>query len=186
MSLQYQKERLFQIIKTLSVKTGNFILASGKHSSYYIDCRLTTLDAEGAYLAGHLIYEALKPCHVDAVGGMTLGADPIISSVLYRSMQAGDNGLKGFIVRKASKNHGTGRQIEGHLSPWMRVALVEDVVTTGNSTLQAIEAIHKACPSVQVVKVIAMVDRQAGASALFTQQQIPFESLFQVDALLKG
>lgn len=183
--LNQSKERLRNIIKQLSVKTGDFLLASGKRSSYYIDCRLTTLDAEGAYLSGQLLYNILKPYHVDAVGGMTLGADPIISSVLYRSVEVGDTGLKGFIVRKEAKSHGTNRQIEGHLQPWMRVALVEDVVTTGNSTVKAIQAIQKEHPSIEICKVVSIIDRQAGASEQFSQLNVPFESLFQVDEVLK-
>ena len=177
------KEELFHIIKRLSFRKGDFILASGKRSDYYVDCRLTTLDGRGAYLIGHLLHDMMEDLHADAVGGMTLGADPIISSILYRSADVG-RPLSGFIVRKEAKGHGVGKQIEGNIAPWMRVVLVEDVVTTGGSTLKAIEAIQKAYPTVQIVKILSIIDRNAGGKEAFSRLQIPFESLFDVQALL--
>jgi orotate phosphoribosyltransferase len=177
------KSELFEILKRLSFKRGDFILASGKRSNYYIDCRLSTLDGRGAYLIGKLLYDKLKDLHIDAVGGMTLGADPIVSSILYRSAEEG-HPISGFIVRKEAKGHGAGRQVEGHLEPWMRIALVEDVVTTGGSTLKAIEAIRRACPQINIVKVVAIIDRNASGQEAFTRLGIPFEALFSVDAFL--
>lgn len=177
------KDELFHIIKRLSFRKGDFVLASGQRSNYYVDCRLTTLDGRGAYLIGNLLYDMLEDLHVDAVGGMTLGADPIISSIIYRSAEVG-RPLSGFIVRKEAKGHGAGRQIEGHIAPWMRVVLVEDVITTGGSTLRAIEAIQKAYPTVQIVQVLSIIDRNAGGKEAFTRLQIPFQSLFDVQSFL--
>ncbi len=180
---QGMKDELFQIVKRLSFKTGDFVLASGKRSNYYIDCRMSTLDGRGAFLIGHLFHELLENLNVDAVGGMTLGADPMISSVIYRSAAVG-HPLSGFIVRKEAKGHGAARQIEGHIAPWMRVALVEDVVTTGGSTLKAIEAIRTAYPTVEIVQILSIIDRNAGGAEAFSRLQIPFQALFDVQAFL--
>jgi orotate phosphoribosyltransferase len=183
-SSQAMKDELFQIVKRLSFKTGDFVLASGQRSNYYVDCRLSTLDGRGAYLIGHLFYELLETLNIDAVGGMTLGADPMISSVIYRSAQVG-HPIPGFIVRKTAKGHGGGRQIEGHIAPWMRVALVEDVVTTGGSTLKAIEAIQTAYPTVQIVQILSIIDRNAGGAEAFSRLQIPFQALYNVQSFLQ-
>ena len=181
---QLMKDELFRIIKRLSFKKGDFVLASGQRSNYYVDCRLSTLDGRGAYLIGHLLYDLLETMNIDAVGGMTLGADPIVSSLIYRSAEVGKP-LSGFIVRKEAKGHGAGRQIEGHLAPWMRIALVEDVVTTGGSTLKAIEAIRKAYPTVEIVSVLSIIDRNAGGKEAFSRLQIPFQALYNVQAFLE-
>lgn len=183
-SSQGMKDELFQIVKRLSFKTGDFVLASGQRSNYYVDCRLSTLDGRGAFLIGHLFYELLENLNIDAVGGMTLGADPMISSVIYRSAEVG-RPIPGFIVRKEAKGHGAARQIEGHIAPWMRVALVEDVVTTGGSTLKAIEAIQKAYPTVQIVQILSIIDRNAGGAEAFSRLQIPFQALYNVQSFLQ-
>ncbi|MEM0951917.1 MAG: orotate phosphoribosyltransferase [Cyanobacteria bacterium P01_H01_bin.74] len=180
-----QKNRLFTLLKEQSFQRGRFTLASGKQSDYYMDCRLTTLDGEGAYLLGSILYTCLAPHNIDAVGGMTMGADPIVSSIIYRSAEVGAKPLKGFIVRKETKSHGARKQIEGNLKPWMRIALVEDVVTSGGSTEKAIQAIRQNFPDIVITQIIAVVDRQAGASQLFQRLGIPFQALFSVDAFLQ-
>ena len=177
------RQRLFELLKEYSFKKGDFVLASGKRSNFYLDCRMTTLHSEGSKLIGKLMAEKLRDDHLDAVGGMTMGADPIVSAITVQSELAGQ-GINGFLVRKESKGHGTGKQVEGHLEPWMRVALVEDVATTGGSTLKAIKAVRNACPSVQIVKVMAIVDREAGAKEAFASVGVPFEVLYSIQEFL--
>lgn len=175
--------RLLRHIQTHALRRGDFVLASGKRSDYYLDCRLTTLSSEGAFCIGQLLTPKLLAQGVDAVGGMTMGADPIVGAVLTQAGQLGQS-LDGFLVRKAAKGHGTGKQVEGHLAPWMRVALVEDVVTSGGSTLQAIAAVKKACAAVQIVGVYALVDRNEGGAEAIRQAGYPFEALFNRDDIL--
>lgn len=147
---------LKQLLKaTGAVKTGDFTLSSGKKSNFYVDCRKVTLHPRGAKLVGKLVLEKIKGLKVDAVGGMTLGADPITGAVVTLS------DLPGFIVRKKEKEHGTRQKIEGHIAPGWNVVIVEDVATTGGSALQAIEAVEQA--GAKVVKVISVVDREEGA-----------------------
>ena len=177
------RAELFEILKEKSFRTGQFILASGKTSNYYLDCRISTLTGRGAYLIGHLLYPEIASLYVDAVGGMSIGADPIVSAITYASAEAG-HPLNGFLIRKEAKGHGTGRQIEGNLSSWMRAVLVEDVVTTGSSTLKAIEVIKATYPSVQIAKVFSIVDREAGGQEAFTQAGVPYQSLYSVREFL--
>lgn len=150
------KEELIKLLKeTGAVKFGDFTLASGKKSDFYVDCRKVTLHPKGAKLIGQIILDKIKGLKVDAVGGLTLGADPIIGAVITLS------DIPGFIVRKKAKEHGTQQKIEGLLEPGWNVVIVEDVATTGGSAKQAIEAAEAA--GAKVVKVIAVVDRQEGA-----------------------
>jgi len=151
------KEELKQLLfETGAVKTGDFILSSGKHSNLYIDCRKVTLHPQGARLIARIILEKIKALKIDAIGGLTLGADPITSSVVALS------DIPGFIVRKKEKEHGTRQKIEGLLAPGWKVLIVEDVATSGASALQAIEAVEAA--GAKVIKVIAVVDREEGAA----------------------
>ncbi|MBU0501716.1 MAG: orotate phosphoribosyltransferase, partial [Candidatus Margulisbacteria bacterium] len=125
-------------------------------SDFYVDCRKVTLHPEGAKQIGIIILEMIADLKIDAVGGLTLGADPIIGAVVTLS------NLYGFIVRKKAKEHGTGQKIEGLIEPGWNVLIVEDVSTTGKSALQAIEAAEAA--GAKVVKVISVVDREEGAA----------------------
>ncbi len=179
-----KRQQLFNLLKTHSFKTGHFVLASGKTSNYYMDCRMTTLQAEGARLIGELFFDALKNDHLDTVGGVALGAVPMVSAISTASAYAGHL-LNGFLIRKESKGYGTSRQIEGHIEPWMRVAIVEDVVTSGGSLIKGIKAVQAEYPSVDIVKVVSIVDRQAGGKENIEALGIPFESLFTVDEFLK-
>ena len=173
--IEKQRERLLQILKKKAVLYGDFVLASGKRSSYYIDGRLVTLEPEGSYLIARLILDLLKDEGVDAIGGPTLGADPIVGATVAASYIAG-RPLLGFLVRKAEKTHGTQKRIEGPLREDHRVAIVEDVVTTGQSALDAIEQVEAV--GAKVVKVIALIDRLKGANELLTEKGYSFTALF--------
>lgn len=181
-----KQARLFDLLKSLSFKRGQFTLASGKTSSWYMDCRMSALSGEGSWLIGQLFYHALQYLErpVSTVGGMVLGAAPLVTSVTAYSAFVGQP-IDGFLVRKEAKAHGGNKQIEGHLNPYSRVVLVEDVVTTGGSTLKAIAAIRQQFPHVDVVGVLALVDRHAGARERFLQQGVPLHTLFGIDAFLQ-
>ena len=150
------KDQLKQLLKDRAVKIGEFTLSSGKKSNFYLDCRKVTLHPTGARLIGKIILEKIKGLKVDAVGGLTLGADPIIGAVIT----LGD--IPGFIVRKTAKEHGTQQKIEGLIEPGWNVLIVEDVATTGASALAAIAAAEAA--GAKVVKVISVVDREEGST----------------------
>jgi len=157
--------QLLKHLARLSFRLGNFKLSSGGTSDYYIDCRTTTLHAEGGRLTGHAILDLLAAnnIEVDAVGGLTMGADPIVSNVATASAQRaiekpGSPLIQGFLVRKAEKAHGTGRRIEGFLQEGARVLIVDDVCTTGASTINAIEAAREA--GMKVAAVVCIVERE--------------------------
>ena len=163
-SLSYKQQLLSLLAKT-SFRLGNFKLSSGGTSDYYIDCRTTTLHAEGGRLTGHAILELLeeKGIEADAVGGLTMGADPIVSNVATASAwraieKPGSPWIQGFLVRKAEKAHGTGRRIEGFLREGAKVIIVDDVCTTGASTINSLEAAREA--GMVVAAVICLVERQ--------------------------
>ena len=176
MTLETDRNRLKALLKEHSLMFGDFTLASGRKSNFYFDSKKTTLLAEGAYLTAAEILEVLAENDVqaDAIGGMTLGADPIVCPVAALSQLAG-RPLRAFIVRKEAKEHGTGRQIEGNLEPGSRVVVVDDVVTTGGSTLRAIEAVEGA--GHRVVAVVCLVDREEGGTEPLSRW--PFYRLFR-------
>ena len=158
-------QQLLSLLARLSFRLGHFQLSSGATSDYYIDCRTTTLHAEGGRLTGEAILDLLNENHIDAdaVGGLTLGADPIVSNVATASAwravsNPGAPLLHGFLVRKAEKAHGTGRRIEGFLKEGARVVIVDDVCTTGASTIIAIEAAREA--GMTVAAVVCIVERE--------------------------
>ncbi|MGD0627965.1 MAG: orotate phosphoribosyltransferase [Terracidiphilus sp.] len=177
MTAQSHAQQLLSLLARLSFRLGQFKLSSGGTSDYYIDCRTTTLHAEGGRLTGHAVLELLEEKAIDAeaVGGLTMGADPIVSNVAtasaWRAISAiGAPGagraisqsdiqlLNGFLVRKAEKAHGTGRRIEGFCRPGARVVIVDDVCTTGASTINAIEAAREA--GMVVAAVVCIVERE--------------------------
>lgn len=180
------RQRLLELLKQLSIQHGDFTLASGKKSSYYIDCRLTTLSAEGAYLIGKLLYQAIEPLHADSVGGVIMGSAPIVTSISTYSASTGAQAIPGFLIRKEAKGHGTQKMVEGHVKPWMRVVLVEDVVTTAGSIIKGIDALRREYPTVEVLGVISLVDRNAGGCEAFAERSIPYQSLYNVDECLQG
>jgi orotate phosphoribosyltransferase len=179
-------QQLLSLLSRTSFKLGQFKLSSGGTSDYYIDCRTTTLHAEGGRLTGHAILELLAQhgIQAEAVGGLTMGADPIVSNVAtasaWRAQQHPDAPLlHGFLVRKAEKAHGTGRRIEGFCREGARVVIVDDVCTTGSSTVAAIEAAREA--GMVVAAVVCIVEREEanGRPAVETAAHgAPFLRLF--------
>ncbi len=170
---------LIALLKRDALKTGTFTLASGRTSHYYVDGRQVTLSAEGAALIGSAILGRLV-AHpkVAAVGGLTMGADPIVGATLAAAGAGGRPSLRGFLVRKETKGHGTGRLVEGPVASGMEVAIVDDVATTGGSSLQAVDAVEAIGCKVRLV--IAVLDRLEGAAAAFAARGIPFESLVTI------
>jgi orotate phosphoribosyltransferase len=200
---------LLDLIAALSFKLGDFTLASGQKSDYYIDCRITTLHAEGGRLSGLVLYDLIREHlpnadQIEAVGGLTMGADPLVSNTASASAWAladyneilelsneldlqdderSDEGpaptlIQGFLVRKAEKTHGTGRRIEGFLKPGAQVVIVDDVCTTGGSTITAIEATREA--GMHVAAVLCLVDREQGGRVNIEAAipGVPFLSVF--------
>ena len=161
-----------------ALKYGDFTLTSGKSSKYYFDGRLLSLDPEGSLLIAEALLPVLRRAEVEAVGGLTLGADPIVSAIAMASGLRG-KGIPGFIVRKEAKAHGTGQSIEGPLRSGSRVAIVDDVCTTGGSLFQAIEAAEAA--SCCVVKVAAVLDRREGGSEELRRQGYDFQALLEAN-----
>lgn len=172
-------ERLRDLVLEKSVRYGYFVLASGAESSYYFDGRLTTLWPEGALLVGRKMFELIGRANVDAVGGPTLGADPIVAAVVLTSQLEG-RPIPGFIVRKEPKRHGTQRHVEGHLPEKGTVALVDDVITTGGSLLRAIEVVESA--GCRVGKVTVLLDRNQGGSIELRKRGYDFTALLSADA----
>jgi orotate phosphoribosyltransferase len=155
-------ERILQLAhETGALLHGDFTLSSGKKSDHYFEGKRLTLFPEGAYLIGQEVYERLKDTDIDSVGGLVMGAFPIITAVAIESFQKGKP-IPTFIVREQAKEHGTKRKIEGHLKPGTKVAIVDDVITTGGSVQKAINAVEEV--GCHVEKVIVIVDRNEGGS----------------------
>ena len=172
-----------------SVRTGTFTLASGKQSDLYIDCRVTTLDPFGANLVGEVGWAAVRErirregLAIDAIGGMTMGADPISLAVgMTSARQHPDEALQVFTVRKEPKGHGRGKQIEGNFREGTTVIVVDDVITTGGSTLKAIDAIER--EGGKVAFALVLVDREEGGRAAIEERGIPVLALFTRTSLL--
>ena len=177
------REQLANLLRAKSIKRGDFTLASGKKSNYYLDCRLTTLDAEGALLTGYCVLELLDEMGVkpDAIGGLSMGADPVVSAAIVVSAIE-KRPVQGFLVRKEAKGHGRKKQIEGmEETRGKRVAIVDDVCTTGGSTQEAIEAAER--EGCEVVAVISLVDREEGGSEML-RAKYNYRSIFTASELL--
>ena len=180
------RSALLHLLATRSFRLGDFTLSSGAQSDYYIDCRTTTLHAEGGRLAGLVLHDAIRQNNMQpqAVGGLTMGADPLVSNIAsasaWRHLDTPASPLiHGFLVRKTEKAHGTSRRIEGFCEAQTRVVIVDDVCTTGASTIQAIEAARAA--NMNVVGVLCLVDRQehnGRAAVQSVAQDAPFLPLF--------
>jgi orotate phosphoribosyltransferase len=178
-----QHDRLIALLRDRSVRTGDFVLASGRRSSHYIDCRRTTMHAEGLALIGALGLAAIREqgWDAEAVGGLTLGADPVAYAIAAASNAAGPP-VHGFTVRKAAKAHGTGRRIEGCFEQGSRVIVVEDVITTGGSALEAVQAVRG--EGGVVAGVLSVVDRGEGGREAIEAAGLPVRSLVHLRELI--
>ncbi|PIK91965.1 orotate phosphoribosyltransferase [Synechococcus sp. 65AY6Li] len=173
------REKLLYLLAQLAYREGSFTLTSGQQSTYYINCKPVTLHPQGAYLVGSLLHRLLPP-ETEAVAGMTLGADPLVTAVSLASLQAEPANLAALIVRKEPKGHGTQAWIEGpELPAGSRVWILEDVVTTGGSALKAVERVRAA--GYRAEGILALVDRLEGAEARYREMGIPFRRLFTLE-----
>jgi len=170
------KEKLFDLLNQKALKRGEFLLSSGKKSNYYLDGRVITLDPQGAYLVACIILDMLKDEVLDAIGGPTLGADPMVGALAALSYIY-EQPIKTFIVRKQAKEHGTQQQLEGPvLKNGARVILIDDVATSGKAILEAKQALDKI--GVIVKKAIVIVDRGEGAAENLAKVGLKLESIF--------
>jgi orotate phosphoribosyltransferase len=175
---------LVTLLAERSTRRGKFTLASGKQSEYYIDARLTTMSPEGLSVIGRLGLSILRQSGwaIDAIGGLTLGADPISYAISYASAES-RHPLRAFTVRKETKAHGTGKLIEGPFREGDHVAVIEDVITTGGSALRAIEAIRAAHGTVE--GVLALVDREEGGRQAIESAGVSIISLVSASQIIK-
>ncbi len=171
--------RLIALLKRDALRTGTFTLASGRTSHYYVDGRKVTLSAEGAALIGAAVLQSLADLpEVVAVGGLTMGADPIVGATLAVAGAGGRPGLRGFLVRKEAKGHGTGQLVEGPLVAGETVVIVDDVATTGGSSLQAVSAVE--AMGCRVARVISVLDRLEGAEKAFAARGLDFQAIVTI------
>lgn len=176
----YDREQLIELFKSRALKFGDFTLASGQKSSYYLDGKQITLHSLGLRQVALGLVELLSEVEFDAIGGMSIGADPIIGGFLVAAAEAGRD-VDGFLVRKEAKGHGTNRFVEGPVKPGSRVVIVDDVVTTGGSALLSAERIIEfGC---EVVLAVGIVDRLQGGQAAFAERGIELRSLLTVEDL---
>ena len=175
---------LQQLLAERSAKRGKFKLSSGRESTLYIDARLTTMSPEGLVLIGQLGLQALTDSgwNVQSVGGLTLGADPVAYAIAYASGSS-TRSIRAFTVRKEPKHHGTGQLIEGPFSPGDRVAIVEDVITTGGSALRAAGVVRSSGGI--VAGVLAVVDRNEGGREALEEQGLPVIALTTADDIIE-
>lgn len=175
-SLEASRARLRELVLERAVRRGEFVLASGRKSNYYVDGKMVTLDPEGLFCLSRLLLEILRQNQIQAVGGPTLGADPIAGGIALLSHLSGSP-LAAFIVRKEVKGHGTGKRIEGEIPPGARVGIVEDVVTTAASILRAVEAVKEETTA-NVVLATVLLDREEGGRQAIENAGLKFFPLF--------
>ncbi|HOK56484.1 MAG TPA: orotate phosphoribosyltransferase [bacterium] len=176
------KKRLKKIILEKGVFFKEVVLSSGKKSNFYIDCRVITLSPEGIYLVSKIIFEIIKNEDIDAIGGLTLGADPIVSGVSLISFIE-KKPVNAFIVRNIQKEHGMGKLIEGNIEKGWNVAIVDDVATTGSSIIKAISTVENF--GAKVKKVICIVDREEGAKEIIAKKGYKLEPIFTRSELVQ-
>lgn len=174
----YDRDRLIELFKERALKFGDFTLASGKKATYYLDGKQIILHSEGLRQVSEGLLDLVSDIEFDAIGGMSIGADPIVGGTITIAAERGQD-MCGFMIRKEAKGHGTGKFVEGPVQPGDKVVIVDDVVTTGGSSLLAIDRIEEfGC---QVVQVVAIVDRLEGAAANFGKRDLPLRSLLTIE-----
>ncbi len=178
-----RRNSLFNLLKLRAFRRGRIVLASGKESDYYFDMKPAMLDPEGAGLLAELILEELQGVSADCIGGIEMGAVPLIAPVAMRSPDF-ERYLSGFFVRKAVKDHGTKKRIDGTDIAGKTVVILEDVTTTGGSAMDAVNAVQDA--GAKVALVLSILDRGEGAAELYAKAGIPFKSLFRAEEFLSG
>lgn len=187
MAPTHSKDRLLELLRQLSFKLGDFVLASGQRSDYYVDLRQTSLTGEGAFHIGNLLLDTILERFPEAegFGGMTLGADPLTTACGLAAFSRGKE-LGQFLVRKEPKDHGTGRQVEpgGTLPQGGKVVLLEDTVTTGSATIAAYEAVTKA--GYEVIGAICIVDRLQGGADNLAAKGVQLHPIFTINDLRSG
>jgi orotate phosphoribosyltransferase len=179
------KKRLTELILEKAFKYSEepvFRLVSGRMSNYYFNCKAVTLHPEGMYLIGNIVYEMIKDLGVKGIGGLTLGADPISNAVAYTSYLKGTP-IESFVVRKSAKSHGTMQWIEGNITKGDKVVIVDDVITTGKSTIEAITRAGEA--GLEIVKVIALIDRQEGGRENIESRGFKVEAVVTRDEVME-
>ena len=174
----YDRSQLIRLFHERALKFGDFTLASGKKSTYYLDGKQISLHSTGLRQVSLGLLALLNDVPFDAIGGMTIGADPIVGGVLVAAAESGRS-LDGFLVRKEAKGHGTQKYVEGPVRPGSKVVVIDDVVTTGGSALLAVDRIVEfGC---EVVCVVGIVDRKEGGAANFAARNLPFRSLLTIE-----
>jgi len=180
--IDQDRSELFELLKTQAFSRGKFILSSGKESSFYLDARLVTLSAPGAYLTARIMLDMIKDDRLDAIGGPTLGADPMVGAIASLSHQAG-RPVNTFIIRKQPKAHGKQQQIEGPLlKEGASVVIIDDVATTGKAFVESIEVLQKM--NIKIIKAVCVIDRGEGAREALAKYKVPLESIFTIAEFL--
>ncbi len=178
-----ERQKLFELLyeRSFLYRKEGFRLASGKISPYYLDCKKTTFCSNALPLIGKLLWEEIKDLDVEAVGGLTLGADPLVAAVCFQAGIEGKN-LEGFIVRKEPKFYGTEQWLEGRVFAGMRCVILEDVITTGASSLKAVKKAREAGLSVEAV--VTLVDRGEGGKEAIQKEGLHFKAIFNIEEFL--
>ena len=176
-----RRNKLFMLLRQRAFRRGRIVLASGKESDYYFDMKPAMLDPDGAALMAELILTEIQGIPADAVGGLEMGAVPLVAPIAMKSTAFGRY-LPGFFVRKAVKDHGTQKRVDGNDIAGKSVVILEDVTTTGGSAMDAVKAVEEA--GAKVLLVISILDRGEGAAELYAKAGIPFKSLFTAEEFL--
>lgn len=182
-TIDQTKSELFHLLKTIAFSRGKFILSSGKESNFYLDARLVTLSAPGAYLTARIMLDMTKGLSIDAIGGPTLGADPMVGAIGSLSHQDGQP-INTFIIRKQPKAHGKQQQVEGPLlKEGGSVVIIDDVATTGKAFVESIEVLQKM--NIKIAQAICIIDRGEGATEALAKYNVPLKSIFTIAEFLK-